>query len=155
MISCPTFLLAKNDDDGATANGHMPNGHRKNPRVPATATPVGQIGSNKNEKVGDHRTAPAFEHRQEMEFDGLPCVVKVYDFREGLLKLNETVEFVGILAYDQPDPSPENAQEAAGEGQRERGAKTAGVMDPVKAMEEFARKVPPPSLAPRLHCICE
>lgn len=90
-----------------------------------------------------------------MEFDGLPCVVKVYDFREGLLKLNETVEFVGILAYDQPDPSPENAQEAAGEGQRERGAKTAGVMDPVKAMEEFARKVPPPSLAPRLHCICE
>lgn len=156
LISCrPMCLLAKNDDDGAPPNGHLANGHRKNPRAAGTANPAEQSGSNKDAKAG-HGTAPAFEHRQEIELDGLPCVVKVYDFREGLLKLNDTVEFVGILAYDQPDSSQEDSQAAAAMAAGwERGATTAGAMDTFKAMEDFSRKVPPPSLAPRLHCICE
>ena len=96
------------------------------------------------EEIGDGGMV-AFEHEQELDLEGLPCLVKMYDYQDGQLRLNDTAEFVGVLAYDQlpshdPPPSPE-AQEVT--------------PDPFRGLESFARKVPPPSLAPRLHCICE
>lgn len=85
--------------------------------------------------------AGAFHHRQELELEGLACVVKLYDYKEGDLKLNDNAEFVGVLGYDQALPSQEDGQVGSG--------------DPFQGLSEFSRKVPPPSLAPRLHCICE
>lgn len=85
--------------------------------------------------------AGAFHYRQELELEGLACVVKLYDYKEGDLKLNDNAEFVGVLGYDQPLPSQEDGQVGSG--------------DPFQGLSEFSRKVPPPSLAPRLHCICE
>lgn len=96
----------------------------------------------------------AFLHRQELGLAGLACVVKVYDFREGQVKLNETVEFVGVLGYDDALSPPEGG--AAREGEEETGGEAGMVSgNPFQGLEDFSRKVPPPSLAPRLHCICE
>lgn len=94
--------------------------------------------------AGDQDAAAAFEHRQELDLEGLPCLVKMYDAKEGQLKLNDTAEFVGILAYD-PLPPPEDSSADA----------NGGIPDPFRGLESFARKLPPPSLVPRLHCICE
>lgn len=67
------------------------------------------------------------------------------------MKLNETVEFVGVLGYDDALSPPE------GGSAREEGGGEAGMVsgNPFQGLEDFSRKVPPPSLAPRLHCICE
>lgn len=94
----------------------------------------------------------AFLHRQELGLAGLACVVKVYDFREGQVKLNQTVEFVGVLGYDDALSPPEGG--AAREGEEETGGEAGMVSgNPFQGLEDFSRKVPPPSLAPRLHCI--
>lgn len=92
--------------------------------------------------------AVAFHHGQELELAGLACVVKMYDFREGGVKLNDTVEFVGVLGYDQPI-SPQEEDSLMGEEAEQVPS------SPFQGLEDFSRKVPPPSLAPRLHCICE
>lgn len=155
-------LIAKSGNDDAAPDGQLNNGHRKNPRAPNTANLAKQDEENNNAEALGDGAASAFEHRQELELDGLACIVKMYDFHEGLLKLNDTVEFVGVLAYDQPDRSQEEegqeemaTPEPVERALRAGAATAAGVSDPFKAMEDFARKVPPPSLAPRLHCICE
>lgn len=86
--------------------------------------------------------AAAFQHEEVMAMAGLACVVKLYDFREGHVKLNDTAEFVGVLGYDQSPPIQEDTP-------------TEGSSNPFQGLEDFSPKVPPPSLAPRLHCICE
>lgn len=90
----------------------------------------------------------AFHHGQELDLAGLPCVVKLYDFREGQVKLNETAEFVGVLGYDQPAPAQE-------EELMKGGAALASSDNPFHGLTDFSRKIPPPSLAPRVHCVCE
>ncbi|CAN0471839.1 unnamed protein product [Ectocarpus sp. 12 AP-2014] len=73
----------------------------------------------------------------------------MYDFREGQVKLNDTTEFVGVLGYDQAVTSPQEDEDVPmGEG----GAGGA-TGNPFQGLEDFSRKVPPPSLAPRLHCV--
>lgn len=94
----------------------------------------------------------AFLHRQELELAGLACLVKVYDFREGQVKLNETIEFVGVLGYDDALSPPEDEATREEEGSGEAGMVSG---NPFQGLDDFSRKVPPPSLAPRLHCICE
>lgn len=133
-LRCLPHPFAKQDDRNSASENH--------PRGTSCAQP-------KNLRVAEasgHETGTAaFEHEQELDLDGLPCLVKMYDYQDGQLRLNDTTEFVGVLAYDQlplEDPSPSAAPEET-------------VPDPFRGLESFARKVPPPSLAPRLHCICE
>lgn len=98
----------------------------------------------------DSAKSVPFHHGQELELAGLPCLVKLYDFREGQVKLNDTVEFVGVLGYDQSLPPLQGADE------EEDGKAPETVSgSPFDGLEDFSRKVPPPSLAPRLHSICE
>lgn len=118
-------------------------------------------GSSSSSKV-----SPAFHHGQELELAGLACVVKLYDFREGQVKLNDTVEFVGVLGYDQGLETPPQDQDgdvpmsggegaAAAQQQQQATSSSSGRGNPFQGLEDFSRKVPPPSLAPRLHCVCE
>lgn len=144
------------DDNDATLNSHLGNGQRKNPRATGSANTTEQNGLASSTSTTVTASTAAFEHRQELELDGLPCLVKVYDFRKGLLKLNDTVEFVGILAYDPPVPSPgDHSSTVAATAEERQGTASIGVSDLYRGLDDFSRKVPPASLAPRLHCICE
>lgn len=168
----PLFRIAPvQDDDTAISNGHpenaTPGPMTKNPRVLVSDSDGG--GASQPQKKGSNgmsiactsTATAAFHHQQEVELDGLPCLVKVYDFPDGQLKLNDTAEFVGVLAYDQSLPQQENASLVGTEGNTAElsgAAVTAGggvMSDPFQGLEDFSRKIPPASLAPRLHCICE
>jgi hypothetical protein len=79
---------------------------------------------------------------------GVSCLVKVYSDADSF-KLNDTVEFIGILSVDpvlgyQEQPHELNSKEGV-------------VVDPAsvfeEALEEKKAHSPPPSLVPRLHCI--
>eukprot|EP00752_Nemacystus_decipiens_P010697 g9526.t2 len=112
---------------------------------------------------GGSIAGPAFHHGQELALAGLACVVKLYDFREGQVKLNDTAEFVGVLGYDQASGAPALDPDGDGdvpmlggegpEGQQHRQASFMGGGNPFQGLEDFSRKIPPPSLAPRLHCV--
>ena len=69
------------------------------------------------------------------------CLVKVYGNMNDGLRLNDMVEFVGIYTAD-PDGD---------------GLNTCGVFDNFDDFEDPVgdrnAHIPPPSLAPRLHCI--
>ena len=83
------------------------------------------------------------------------------------MKLNDTAEFVGVLGYDQASETTPRDQDgdvpmSGGEGaagpqqqQQALSSSSGGGGNPFQGLEDFSRKVPPPSLAPRLHCVCE
>lgn len=138
--------------DLATFGGPQPKTRRASDPAPSQLAAANGSASNGEEATTAAAAArpavgAAFHHGQELELEGLACLVKVYDFREGQVKLNDVVEFVGVLGYDQTPP-PQDGMPIEGEtGQAFR--------DPFQGLEDFSRKVPPPSLAPRLHCVCE
>uniref|UniRef100_A0A7N0UFD7 Mini-chromosome maintenance complex-binding protein n=1 Tax=Kalanchoe fedtschenkoi TaxID=63787 RepID=A0A7N0UFD7_KALFE len=74
----------------------------------------------------DSGTSMLMNPRQSL----LPCLVKTYDILESEVKLNDIVEFVGILSYEAE--SSENADEM---------------------IDEVASVHLPPGTVPRLHCI--
>ncbi|XP_065184738.1 mini-chromosome maintenance complex-binding protein-like [Sycon ciliatum] len=71
---------------------------------------------------------------------GPPCIVKVYEDIESY-RVNEMVEFVGVLSVDPALASDSYTHSAAEVG-----------MD-VDTAKEDAAHAPPPSIVPRLHCI--
>ncbi|CAN0418733.1 unnamed protein product [Discosporangium mesarthrocarpum] len=86
--------------------------------------------------------------QQELDLEDVPCLVKMYGLREGEVKLNDTMDFVGVLVYDQAFPNPSQAV-AVGPG----GGWGWINGNPFEGLEGFSRKIPPASLAPRLHCV--
>lgn len=144
-VSVPARLV-KDDDQAATeSQAHMetPNALRKSLRASGSSSSNGGASC----EGPTCQAAEAFENQQELDLSGLPCLVKVYDFEESKLGLNNTAEFVGVLAYEQPVPKQQRSTSP--------GANGEVVSDPFQGLESFARKIPPPSLAPRLHCICK
>ncbi|CAM9467324.1 unnamed protein product [Pylaiella littoralis] len=144
--------------------GPQPKAPRAAPDLPksgedAGAAPASGDGSNGVSSSNGVSNGPgsAFHHGQELELAGLACVVKVYDFREGQVKLNDTAEFIGVLGYDQALVASQEegdvpmGEEAAGQQQQQQVPPTTG--NPFQGLENFSRKIPPPSLAPRLHCV--
>eukprot|EP00903_Cladosiphon_okamuranus_P010696 g10109.t1 len=129
--------------------------------VPGPPSAAAANGSSSSTSTND-MASPAFHHGQELELAGLACVVKLYDFREGQVKLNDTAEFVGVLGYDQASEARLQDQDgdvpmSGGEGvagkQQASSSSKGGGSNPFQGLEDFSRKVPPPSLAPRLHCL--
>lgn len=74
---------------------------------------------------------------------GTPCLAIIYDTEEESIKLNEVVEFVGILSCD-----PILAAATMNESESHEG-QSQGMMP----IEECSAHCPPSSLVPRLHCI--
>lgn len=138
------FYSVYQDGNTGTTPGEQPEAAVSSPNAKAQrATGNGAEANEEASTDGGEKSAlaGAFHHRQELELEGLACVVKLYDYKEGDLKLNDNAEFVGVLGYDQALPSQEDGQVGSG--------------DPFQGLSEFSRKIPPPSLAPRLHSICE
>ena len=132
-------LAVSQDEDTNTTPGDQVDAPVPSPQAKAKRPAEDETAGNES---ASSEPESAFHHGQELELEGVACVVKLYDYAEGDLKLNDTAEFVGVLGYDdQSLPSHEEEQTGSG--------------DPFQGMEHFSRKVPPPSLAPRLHCICE
>ncbi|CAM9320213.1 unnamed protein product [Scytosiphon promiscuus] len=159
----------------SAVNGHTNgNSQTKVPRASGEGTEVATsngVGTRKPSSLTPNgkSAAPAFHHGQELELAGLACVVKAYDFREGQIKLNDTAEFVGVLGYDhaaaasvsdEAGVTPDDEDVAMGGGdaaaeQQQVSPSEAGAVagNPFQGLEDFSRKIPPPSLAPRLHCV--
>ncbi|XP_035673341.1 mini-chromosome maintenance complex-binding protein-like [Branchiostoma floridae] len=76
---------------------------------------------------------------------GPACLVKVYQSSDSL-KLNDVIEFVGVLSID---PALATFNTAAGETATSAYEDGGDMMD----IEEQAAHSPPPSLVPRLHAI--
>eukprot|EP00904_Undaria_pinnatifida_P003399 jgi/Undpi1/1305/HiC_scaffold_11.g04697.m1 len=148
------------DESDNTVSRDQPPGITASEPHRKTLRPSSDPTSSESEAIGDGpatgggdcaaENPTAFLHKQELELAGIACVVKVYDFREGQVKLNETIEFVGVLGYDDALSKPEGDEGKEGEGSGEAGMVTG---NPFQGLMDFSRKVPPPSLAPRLHCI--
>ncbi|CAM9703918.1 unnamed protein product, partial [Choristocarpus tenellus] len=103
---------------------------------------------------------------QELELEDLACLVKMYGLKEGELKLNDTVDFVGVLVYDQALPPQMlggvcHSHSSGTGGQDVVSGGSAGhnelekkiLANRFEGLEDFSRQVPPASLAPRLHCV--
>lgn len=152
----PSTLDSQDEvEDSSTPNGQSDDipalaPQRKTQRAsdPGTGAEGAALNGSVSSSGGaDTATTAAFHHGQELGLEGLACVVKLYDFRDEQVKLNDTADFVGVLGYDQQLPP---AEDVPTEG--EAGSVSS---NPFHGLESFARRVPPPSLAPRLHCICE
>lgn len=154
MLS-PRFSFFQEEGDNAGASDQSdPSAagpQKKTQRSSESAS--GEDGTpNGNASANGSAGSAVFPHEQELNMAGLACVVKLYDFREGHIKLNDTAEFVGVLGYDQSPPIQDETPTAGGGG---GGGVAMMSRNPFEGLEDFSPKVPPPSLAPRLHCICE
>jgi hypothetical protein len=79
---------------------------------------------------------------QEMSLAGIPCVAKLYEMDEDRIKLNDLVEFVGVLELDELSSlAPADGKEGGGE------------CPFVSSLQELDTQLPPASLAPRLHVL--
>ncbi|CAM9790171.1 unnamed protein product [Phaeothamnion confervicola] len=87
----------------------------------------------------------------EQEAEELACVVKVYGAGAGDFKLNDTVEFVGVLTTDTRAAAGGSAGPEGCDGGGSDAPRLLG--DPFAELEAFSQQLPPPSIAPRLHCL--
>lgn len=149
-----SFFQEEGDNAGASdqSDPSASGPQKKTLRSSESASGEGGTPNGKGSANGSAGSAAVFPHEQELNMAGLACVVKLYDFREGHIKLNDTAEFVGVLGYDQSPPIQDETTAGGGEG---RGGVAMVSGNPFEGLEDFSPKVPPPSLAPRLHCICE
>ncbi|EDV20813.1 uncharacterized protein TRIADDRAFT_31319 [Trichoplax adhaerens] len=77
--------------------------------------------------------------------NGPACIVKIYEDTDNI-KVNDMIEFFGILSVDPALKAPSNT----------RLTRDSGIYDPeidMDCAEETAAHCPAPSLVPRLHCI--
>jgi hypothetical protein len=83
--------------------------------------------------------------------EGVDCLVKVYNM-EGAspIKLNEVVDFIGVLAVD--PPSELDTVQAGGICQP-CGENSGGNQLEAMELEQYIARNPPSSLVPRLHCV--
>ncbi|GLJ14702.1 hypothetical protein SUGI_0238350 [Cryptomeria japonica] len=120
--------------DDACSNGTPPQQREKRQREPSTSTEDSDMTSaesqdsneakRKREEDSSSSSSPmeTCERKpNQIEFDPnmplgetnlLPCLVKMYDCMDAELKLNDIVEFIGVLTFDPELTTPSNDQDA-------------------------------------------
>jgi Mini-chromosome maintenance replisome factor len=115
--------------------------------------------SNVGGSNGTSEQQAAFRYQQELQLlreAGLPCLARVYDAAEGDLKLNDAVEFVGVLSFDDESSDAQQLSGDAADDMQTAAFLQDGLrrqMLECAADSNMQQEVPPPSLVPRLHVI--
>jgi Mini-chromosome maintenance replisome factor len=132
----------------------------------AAAARSGSSSSNVTSSNGtSSEQQAAFRYQQELQLlreAGLPCLARVYDASEGDLKLNDAVEFVGVLSFDDESSDAQQQEQQSGDAAAtDDDMQTAAFLqDGLRrqmlesaADSDMQQEVPLPSLVPRLHVI--
>ncbi|XP_064630611.1 mini-chromosome maintenance complex-binding protein-like isoform X2 [Lineus longissimus] len=113
------------------------------------SSPSPMFGESKKSKPGESNAAPSSQQLPDLNFPlpgekGPACLVKLYDDSD-TFKVNDTVEFVGVLSVD-----PSMAKFPS------ESVQLDFVIDPLEDMMDMAEHnahSPPSSLVPRLHAV--